>query len=237
LATLHCFTAWILAPRAIRFINWAGHQLACILAMSRSGDTGEGCGGFGILTCEVFTNPSAFEAVRLRGGGSSYPLRPENINEGWQYYEMNGLEVWKQVVQYQPVVIRKAVEKAGYKVEEIEFFIFHQANLRLIKYLMAKNETACLKPIPTLPNRHTADASLPLPCARRFWPVIFTGINWWSFRSGGGVYFWGTDSVLLKMMRKRAKIRWRIRFVSLEVGNAARTGSHHYPPGYETLPR
>lgn len=145
-----------------RYINWKDPHSAIYF--------GDGAGaaivgqvppGYGILSNEIFTNPTAFEAVRLRGGGSSHPLRPENINDGLQYYEMNGLEVWKQVIQYQPVVIRKAVEKAGLKVEEVDFFIFHQANLRLIEYLMAKMKQPMSKTYTNIAQiGNTADASL-----------------------------------------------------------------------------
>ena len=117
--------------------------------------------GYGLLSTDLFTNPSVFEAVRLRGGGSSYPLRPENVNNGLQYYEMNGMEVWKQVIQYQPTVIRNALAKIGKKVEDVDFFIFHQDNLRLIEYLMAKMKQPMRKTYTNVAEiGNTADASL-----------------------------------------------------------------------------
>jgi 3-oxoacyl-[acyl-carrier-protein] synthase-3 len=48
------------------------------------------------------------------------------------------MEVWKQVVQHQPVVIRRALSKAGLTTDDVDFFIFHQANLNLINFLMGK---------------------------------------------------------------------------------------------------
>jgi 3-oxoacyl-[acyl-carrier-protein] synthase-3 len=117
--------------------------------------------GYGILATEVFTNSKVFDAVRLRGGGSSHPLRPENINQRLQYYEMNGLEVWKQVVRYQPTVVRKVLEKIGKTVEDVDFFIFHQANLRLIEFLMGKMKQPMSKTHTNVADiGNTADASL-----------------------------------------------------------------------------
>lgn len=84
--------------------------------------------GYGMLASEVFTQSSAYESVRLRGGED-----PKG-----RYYEMDGMEVWKQVIQYQPLVIKKVVEKAGLTLSDVDFFIFHQANLKLIEFLMAK---------------------------------------------------------------------------------------------------
>jgi len=145
-----------------RFIDWTDPNSAIYF--------GDGVGaavlgrvpsGYGVLSTDVFSNPTVFEAVRLRGGGSSHPLRKDNIDEGLQYYEINGMEVWKQVVQYQPKSIRRALEKIGKKVEDVDFFIFHQANLRLIEYLMAKMKQPMSKTYTNVAEiGNTAEASL-----------------------------------------------------------------------------
>ena len=49
------------------------------------------------------------------------------------YVSMNGQEVYKFAVKTVPKVIEKAVDKAGRKVEEIDLFVLHQANLRIIE--------------------------------------------------------------------------------------------------------
>ena len=145
-----------------RFIDWNDPNSAIFF--------GDGAGaavlgkvpeGFGVLSNEIYTNSKVFDSVRLRGGGSSHPLRPENINDGLQYYEMNGMEVWKQVVQYQPKAIRRSLQKIGKTVEDVDFFIFHQANLRLIEYLMGKMKQPMSKTHTTVAEiGNTADASL-----------------------------------------------------------------------------
>jgi len=99
-----------------RFIKWTDPESAYILAMGQVPLLWVVyLKVMVLLSTDLFTNPSVFEAVRLRGGGSSYPLRPENVNNGLQYYEMNGMEVWKQVIQYQPTVIRNALAKIRQK--------------------------------------------------------------------------------------------------------------------------
>ncbi len=116
---------------------------------------------YGILASHTISNGKVYEAVRLRGGGSSHPLRPENINQGLQYYEMNGMEVWKQVIQHQPKVVRESLEKIGAKVEDVDLFIFHQANLRLIEYLMGKMKLPMTRTHTNVAQiGNTADASL-----------------------------------------------------------------------------
>jgi len=144
-----------------RFIKWTDPSAMYFGDGAGAAVLGRVPRGYGILSSEVFSNPKVFDSVRLRGGGSSYPLRPENVNDGLQYYEINGLEVWKQVVQYQPTVIRRALEKIGKTTEDVDFFVFHQANLRLIEYLMGKMKQPMNKTYTNVAEiGNTADASL-----------------------------------------------------------------------------
>jgi 3-oxoacyl-[acyl-carrier-protein] synthase-3 len=154
--------------------------------------------GYGVLSTEIFTNPKVFESVRLRGGGSSHPLRQENINEGLQYYEINGLEVWKQVIQYQPTAIARALEKIGKTVADVDFFIFHQANLRLIEYLMGKMRQPMTKTYTNVAEiGNTADASLAIALCdavsaglvRRDQLVVISGVGA-GFTFGATVIRW-----------------------------------------------
>jgi 3-oxoacyl-[acyl-carrier-protein] synthase-3 len=88
-------------------------------------------------------------------------MRPENIHEGLQYYEMNGMEVWKQVMQYQPKAIKRVLEKIGKTTEEVDFFIFHQANQNLIHFIMSRMKQPLEKTLTNVEEiGNTADASL-----------------------------------------------------------------------------
>ena len=116
--------------------------------------------GYGIIANDVTANGRVFDAVRLRGGGSSFPMRADNVDQGLQYYEIQGLEVWKQVVQNQPVSMRRALAKVDMTVEDVDFFVFHQANLRLIEFLMGKLRLPMEKTVINVDEYgNTADAS------------------------------------------------------------------------------
>lgn len=145
-----------------RYINWSDANTAMYC--------GDGAGaavlgkvpkGYGVLSSEIISNGRVYDAVRLRGGGSSYIFNEENINDGLGYLEMNGLEVWKQVIQWQPKVIKKSLNKIGLDVTDVDFFIFHQANLNLIRYLMGKMKVGLDKTFVTVDKYgNTGDASL-----------------------------------------------------------------------------
>ena len=71
------------------------------------------------------------------------------------------MEVWKQVVTNQPKNIRLALKDAKLKPKDIDYFIFHQANYNLIKFLMHRLEIPMNKTFITA-NKYgnTADASM-----------------------------------------------------------------------------
>lgn len=92
----------------------------------------------GIRSSAFFTDSSNYESVRMRGGGSSFPLRGRAFDKAVDWMEMNGLATWKQAITHMPNVIRRSCEKSGVVAKEVDFFIFHQANLRLIEYIVRK---------------------------------------------------------------------------------------------------
>ena len=94
--------------------------------------------GSGIISSKFLTDSSTYESVRFRGGGSSYPLLNRVFTPEIDYIEMNGLATWKQAITNLPKVIKELLVKSDINIEEIDFCIFHQANLNLIQYIMAK---------------------------------------------------------------------------------------------------
>ena len=94
--------------------------------------------GAGILKSSFFTDSSNYEAVRFRGGGSSHPLTGRGFEPSTDFIEMNGLATWKQAVTHLPTVVRKVAAKAGIALSDVDLFLFHQANLNLIHYVVKK---------------------------------------------------------------------------------------------------
>ena len=92
----------------------------------------------GILASAFHTDSAHYEAVRLRGGGSSFPIMGRTPDPAIDRMEMNGIATWKQAITHLPKVVRRACEKAGVPLPEVDFFVFHQANLRLLEYIVRK---------------------------------------------------------------------------------------------------
>lgn len=94
--------------------------------------------GEGIQASSFYTDSSNFESVRMRGGGSSFPIMGRLPDKSIDYMEMNGLATWKQAITNLPRVIKACSAKANIETHQIDFIIFHQANLRMIEYIMKK---------------------------------------------------------------------------------------------------
>lgn len=94
--------------------------------------------GKGIMASAFYTDSSNYEAVRMRGGGSSFNAKTRDWSPAVDYMEMNGIATWKQAITHLPTVIRKACVKSGVDPKEIDFLVFHQANLNMIEYVVRK---------------------------------------------------------------------------------------------------
>lgn len=94
--------------------------------------------GKGIIASAFHTDSSNFEAVRMRGGGSSFGSKDRAWDPAIDYMEMNGIATWKQAITHLPTVIRKACAKSGIDPKEVDFLVFHQANLNMIEYVVRK---------------------------------------------------------------------------------------------------
>jgi 3-oxoacyl-[acyl-carrier-protein] synthase-3 len=81
--------------------------------------------------------------------------------------EMGGLATWREATSGVPEVVRGALVNAGAKLDDIDYFIFHQANLRMIEYLTKKlrlNEDRVLTNVAEVGN--LGAASIPVMLAQ-----------------------------------------------------------------------
>jgi 3-oxoacyl-[acyl-carrier-protein] synthase-3 len=93
---------------------------------------------YGLMSSAFHTDSSNYDSVRMRGGGSSFPIIGRSFDPDIDYMEMNGIATWKQAITHLPRVIRKACEKSRVRPADVDFLLFHQANLRMIEYIVRK---------------------------------------------------------------------------------------------------
>jgi len=87
-----------------------------------------------ILSTHLHADGTYAEELWLEGPGSGNgPLRvdPEKIKEGYHYPKMNGKAVFVHAVKRMPEVLLEGLQANGLTPNDVDLFIFHQANLRI----------------------------------------------------------------------------------------------------------
>ncbi len=94
----------------------------------------------GVLSTHLHADGSLADSLWLECPGSAHPrwITPEMLEEGRTYPKMKGRLVFKNAVEKLPVVIEEALAHNGMTIEEVDLFIFHQANLRIIEFVSSQ---------------------------------------------------------------------------------------------------
>ncbi len=86
----------------------------------------------GVLSSVLGADGSGGDHLILPAGGSKFPPSHETIDQGLHYARMNGREVFRFATRTMDKAARQACEKAGVPLDDVELFIPHQANIRII---------------------------------------------------------------------------------------------------------
>ncbi len=117
-----------------RIINWQDRN-TCVLF-------GDGAGAIvmgpvsppkGVLSTRLGADGSGGPLLCLPAGGARMPASHKTVEEQLHYVSMNGREVFKFAVKTMGEGALQALAAAGLKKEDIDFFIPHQANIRIIE--------------------------------------------------------------------------------------------------------
>jgi 3-oxoacyl-[acyl-carrier-protein] synthase-3 len=86
-----------------------------------------------VLSYVLGSDGSGAEHLILRGGGTKAPPTHETIEAGLQFLRMDGKQVFRFATRILGKALRQAIEQAGLTTDDIDLFIPHQANQRIIE--------------------------------------------------------------------------------------------------------
>ena len=87
----------------------------------------------GLLGYTLGSDGANPELLYIPTGGSKEPITEETLREGRQFVKMNGSEVFKFATRVMGTAMEEALAHAGMTTQDMDLFIPHQANLRIIE--------------------------------------------------------------------------------------------------------
>src|SRR4029078_10925645 len=102
----------------------------------------------------------------LPAGGSRYPATAETVAEHRHYVQMNGREVFKFATRLPVTSAEKVREECGKTIDDVDVYIPHQANVRIIDHAAEKLGIPKEKLVANVVRaRNTSPGSIPLALA------------------------------------------------------------------------
>ena len=120
--TLSRATDWTDRGTCILLADGAG---AAVLRPSRDAS--------GVLDVDLYSDGQYWELLYQPGGGSKHPASRETVDGRMHYVKMKGNEVFKVAVRMLEECSLRILERNGLEPGQVNLFIPHQANLRIIE--------------------------------------------------------------------------------------------------------
>lgn len=147
-----------------RIIDWSD-RTTCVLF-------GDGAGAVvlqptmdkrGIMSVHLHSDGSMKDLLYLPGGGSRNPASKRTIEKGLHYIKMKGNETFKIAVRNLEEVALEAIIANNLKPSDINLFIPHQANLRIIQAIAKRLNIPMDKVLVNIDRYgNTSAASIPI---------------------------------------------------------------------------
>ena len=155
-----------------RIVDWKDRNTAVLFgdaagAMVIVPETRE---NHGLLSTHLHTDGTQADILKIPGGGSKKPFSAEVLASGDQFVKMNGREVYKTAVRVLEECSREALERNGFRTQDVTHVIAHQANLRILEGVMKRLEIPlekCHLNIEEVGNTSSASVPLTLDQANR----------------------------------------------------------------------
>ncbi|WP_054942054.1 beta-ketoacyl-ACP synthase III [Paenibacillus ihuae] len=119
--------------------------------------------GRGFQSFDLGAEGSGGSLLKMEAGGSRLPASQQTIEDKKHFIYMNGREVFKFAVRVMGTATERVLTKAGLSKEDIDLFVPHQANIRIIQSAMQRldlPEEKCVINVDRYAN--TSAASIPL---------------------------------------------------------------------------
>jgi 3-oxoacyl-[acyl-carrier-protein] synthase-3 len=147
-----------------KLVDWTD-RTTCVLIGDGAGAVvmGPSDRGTGVRATVVGADGSAGDILKLPAPGSRIPMTADVITQGLHRARMDGQSVFKLAVRVVPDAIRQVVRAADLMLDDIAWFIPHQANQRIIEAIAKASQVPLERFVSTIDRYgNTSSASIPL---------------------------------------------------------------------------
>ena len=133
------------------------------VVLVRDDHAGPGHLAGGMVACDLVDDPGSYDLLTIRAGGSALPVSAETLAAGDHFLRMDGREVFRRAVRAVSDSILRTLDRAGCTPDDVDLFVPHQANARIIDAVLTRVGLAPERAVQTV-DRHgnTSAASVPL---------------------------------------------------------------------------
>jgi 3-oxoacyl-[acyl-carrier-protein] synthase-3 len=155
------------AERLSPFVDWEDRSTCilfsdgCGVALLGASEDGEGSE---VLATVEAADPRGSDFITLYAGGSSVPIDEGVVEKRLQYLKMNGRETFKLAVKTLAENAHSVLDRAGLTIDDVDWFVPHQANLRIIEACAKRLKFPLEKAIVTV-DRYGNNSAATVPLA------------------------------------------------------------------------
>ncbi|MCR4391329.1 MAG: ketoacyl-ACP synthase III [Candidatus Acetothermia bacterium] len=147
-----------------RFVDWEDRS-TCVLFGDGAGAAvlvpAEGTAG--ILGVSLHGDPAKLSLLRIEAGGVRRPTTADTVREGLHFLRMEGEGLFRPAVTMMARATREALARAGLTLQDIDWVIPHQANLRIVGALAKRLKLPPERVVVNIDRvANTSTASIPI---------------------------------------------------------------------------
>lgn len=147
-----------------KFTDWKDRSTCVLFGDGAGAVVLEACeAGQGILGTYMKSDGVLADLLQIPDGGSRTPFSPDNFDPQGYFIKMKGDGVFKHAVRAMADATHKVIKRAGLTLADIDIFIPHQANVRILEAIAKRLPIPMEKVIINLDRfGNTSSATIPI---------------------------------------------------------------------------
>ncbi len=147
----------------------------------------------GVLDIALHADGSRWPLIHLPAGGTREPLSADSLTAGRHAMRLAGSAVFRTAVRTLEVAVRDHASRFGLSLDQIQHFIVHQANLRILEQIRRRLAIPREKlPVTLTHYGNTSSSALPIALHQTISEGRIRSGEWVLLAAFGGGVTWGT---------------------------------------------